>query len=316
MGNVKAVTRSRKEPFLKKLWKNIKTHPLLYVMIMPAVIYFLVYHYYPMYGMIISLFDYVPTKGITGSDFVGLKHFKAFLSDPYFFRTMRNTLSINLLLLVFGFPFPVIFAILLNELRSSKLRKITQTITYMPHFISTVVICGLMLDFCKSNGMISSIVTSISGQEPFNLFSQSTYFQPLYVLMCIWQEFGWDSIIYFAALTGIDQSLYEAADIDGANRWKKIVHVTIPGIAPTIVILLIMRIGNMMTLGWDKILLLYNPMVYEKADVISTYVYRIGLMNFEYSFATAVGFFNSVINFILLITANAVSRKINDTSLW
>lgn len=316
MGNGKVIVKSRKESFPKKLWKNIKTHPLLYVMILPAVIYFLVYHYYPMYGMIISLFDYVPTKGITGSDFVGLKHFKAFLSDPYFFRTMRNTLSINLLLLVFGFPFPIIFAILLNELRSSKLRKVTQTITYMPHFISTVVICGLMLDFCKSNGMISSMVTTLTGQEPFNLFSKSAFFQPLYVMMCIWQEFGWDSIIYFAALTGIDQSLYEAADIDGANRWKKIVHVTIPGIAPTIVILLIMRIGNMMTLGWDKILLLYNPMVYEKADVISTYVYRIGLMNFEYSFATAVGFFNSVINFILLITANAVSRKINDTSLW
>lgn len=316
MGNVKAITRSRKESFLNKLWKNLKTHPLLYVMILPAVIYFLVYHYYPMYGMIISLFDYVPTKGIAGSDFVGLKHFKAFLTDPYFFRTMRNTLSINLLLLAFGFPFPIIFAILLNELRSSKLRRVTQTITYMPHFISTVVICGLMLDFCKSNGMISSIVTSLTGQEPFNLFSQSAFFQPLYVLMCIWQEFGWDSIIYFAALTGIDQALYEAADIDGASRWKKVIHVTIPGIAPTIVILLIMRIGNMMTLGWDKILLLYNPMVYEKADVISTYVYRIGLMNFEYSFATAVGFFNSVINFILLITANAVSRKINDTSLW
>lgn len=316
MGNDKAVLKYRKETFSKRVWKNVKTHPLLYVMVLPAVIYFLVYHYYPMYGMIISLFDYVPTKGIWKSDFVGLKHFKAFLSDPYFFRTMRNTLSINLLLLVFGFPFPVIFAILLSELRSEKLRKVTQTVTYMPHFISTVVICGLMLDFCKSDGMISGIVTALIGQKSFNLFSKSAYFQPLYVLMCIWQEFGWDSIIYFAALAGIDQALYEAADIDGANRWKKIVHVTLPGIAPTIVILLIMRIGNMMTLGWDKILLLYNPMVYEKADVISTYVYRIGLMNFEYSFATAVGFFNSVINFILLITANAVSRKINDTSLW
>ena len=148
------------------------------------------------------------------------------------------------------------------------------------------------------------------------MFSHSAYFQPLYVLMCIWQEFGWDSIIYFAALTGIDQSLYEAAEIDGANRWKKILHVTLPGISPTIVILLIMRIGNMMTLGWDKILLLYNPMVYEKADVISTYVYRTGLMNFEYSFAAAVGFFNSIINFILLILANSVSRKVNETSLW
>ena len=229
---------------------------------------------------------------------------------------MRNTLSINVLLLLFGFPFPIIFAILLNELRSSRLRKVTQTITYMPHFISAVVICGLMLDFCKTNGVITSIYTALTGQDPVNLFSKSAFFQPLYVVMSIWQEFGWDSIIYFAALSGIDQALYEAADIDGANRWKKILHVTLPGISPTIVILLIMRIGNLMTLGWEKILLLYNPMTYETSDVISTYVYRIGLMNFEYSFATAVGFFNSVINFILLIAANAVSRKVNETSLW
>ena len=307
---------TQKDPFFKKLWKNMRSHPLLYIMILPVLAYFLVYHYYPMYGMIISLFDYVPTKGVFGSDFVGLKHFKAFLGDPYFFRTMRNTVSINLLLLLFGFPFPIIFAILLNELTGTRLRKITQTITYMPHFISAVVICGLMLDFCKTNGVITSVFTAITGQEASNMFSHSAYFQPLYVLMCIWQEFGWDSIIYFAALTGIDQSLYEAAEIDGANRWKKILHVTLPGISPTIVILLIMRIGNMMTLGWDKILLLYNPMVYEKADVISTYVYRIGLMNFEYSFAAAVGFFNSIINFILQILANSVSRKVNETSLW
>lgn len=316
MGVVKAAVRNQKESFPKRLLKNIKAHPLLYIMIIPVVVYFLVYHYYPMYGMIISLFDYVPAKGIFGSDFVGLKHFKGFLSDPYFFRTMRNTLSINVLLLIFGFPFPIIFAILLNELRSSKLRKMAQTITYMPHFISTVVICGLMLDFCKTNGVITSLVTAFTGQEAFNLFSKSVYFQPLYVVMCIWQEFGWDSIIYFAALSGIDQSLYEAADIDGASRWKKILHVTLPGISPTIVILLIMRIGNMMTLGWDKILLLYNPMIYEKSDVISTYVYRIGLMNFEYSFATAVGFFNSIINFVLLLLANSISRKVNETSLW
>lgn len=316
MGVVKAAVRNQRESFPKRLLKNIKAHPLLYIMIVPVVAYFLVYHYYPMYGMIISLFDYVPAKGIFGSDFVGLKHFKGFLSDPYFFRTMRNTLSINVLLLVFGFPFPIIFAILLNELRSSRLRKMAQTITYMPHFISTVVISGLMLDFCKTNGVITSFVTAFTGQEAFNLFSKSVFFQPLYVVMCIWQEFGWDSIIYFAALSGIDQSLYEAADIDGAGRWKKILHVTLPGISPTIVILLIMRIGNMMTLGWDKILLLYNPMIYEKADVISTYVYRIGLMNFEYSFATAVGFFNSIINFVLLLLANSVSRRVNETSLW
>jgi len=305
-----------KGPFLKRLGRNIRLHPLLYVMILPVIVYYLVYHYYPMYGMIIALFDYVPTKGIFGSNFVGLKHFKAFLGDPYFFRTMKNTLSINLLLLLFGFPFPILFAILLNELRSARLRKVTQTITYMPHFISTVVICGLMLDFCKANGFLSSIFAAVSGQEPTNLFSHADYFQPLYVAMCIWQEFGWDSIIYYAAITGIDQALYEAADIDGASRWKKMLHVTLPGISSTIVVLLIMRIGNMMTLGWDKIILLYNPLIYSKADVISTYVYRNGLGSFEYSFATAVGFFNSVVNFVLLLSANAISRKVNETSLW
>lgn len=316
MKTAQIVSTKKGMPFRKKLWRNVKAHPLLYIMILPAVVYFIVYHYAPMYGMIIALFDYVPTKGVFGSKFVGLKHFKGFLQDPYFFRTMRNTLSINLLLLLGGFPVPIIFAILLNELRSTKFRRVIQTVTYMPHFISSVVICGLMLEFCKTNGVITSLYASLTGADPFNLFSSTTLFQPLYVLMCVWQEFGWDSIIYYAAVTGIDQTLYEAAEIDGANRFKKIIHVTLPGIAPTIVILLIMRIGNMMTLGWDKVLLLQNPLTYKTSDVISTYVYRFGLTNFQYSFATAVGFFNSIINFLLLITANTVSRKLNDTSLW
>ncbi len=311
-----ALSRAKNDSYRKRLFKNIKSHPLLYVMILPVIAYFVVYHYYPMYGLVISLFNYVPTKGIWKSDFVGLKNFSDFLSDPYFFRTMRNTIVINLQMLLFGFPFPIIFAILLNELAAIRLRRFTQTVTYMPHFISSVVICGLMLNFSGTNGVITSIICNITGQEASNLFSHSDYFQPLYVLMCIWQEFGWDSIIYFAALSGLDPALYEAADIDGANRWKKIIHITIPGISPTIIILLILRIGNMMTLGWDKIILLYNPMIYEKADVISTYVYRIGLLNFQYSFATAVGFFNSVINFTLLMVANTISRKVNDTSLW
>ncbi len=311
-----AYSRAASDSYPKRLLKNIKSHPLLYIMILPVIAYFIVYHYYPMYGLVISLFNYVPTKGIWKSDFVGLKNFHDFLSDPYFFRTMRNTIVINLQMLLFGFPFPIIFAILLNELTAVKLRKFTQTVTYMPHFISSVVICGLMLNFSGTNGVITSIICSITGQEASNLFSHSDYFQPLYVLMSIWQEFGWDSIIYFAALSGLDPALYEAADIDGANRFKKIIHITLPGISPTIIILLILRIGNMMTLGWDKIILLYNPMIYEKADVISTYVYRIGLLNFQYSFATAVGFFNSMINFILLMTANTISRKVNDTSLW
>ncbi|MBQ8637588.1 MAG: sugar ABC transporter permease [Lachnospiraceae bacterium] len=305
-----------KYSYPRRLIRNIKSHPLLYLMILPVIVYYLVYHYYPMYGMIIAFYDYVPIKGIKKSDFVGLEHFRSFLGDPYFFRTMKNTLTINLWLLLFGFPFPILFAILLNELKSVKLRKLTQTITYMPHFISTVVICGLMKDFCSEKGVIMTIISTLTGMEPDNLFSRAEWFQPLYVVMCIWQEFGWDSIIYYAAVTGIDQELYEAAEIDGANRFNKIFHITLPGISSTVVVLLIMRIGNMMTLGWDKILLLYNAMTYKTSDVISTYVYRIGLTNFQYSFATAVGFFNSVINFTLLILANTVSKKVNETSLW
>lgn len=316
-GNVlqTAVVKNR-QGYMARLLKNIKQHPLLYLMILPVVIYYLVYHYYPMYGMIIAFFDYVPTRGVFGSDFVGLKQFEEFLADPYFYRTMRNTLSINVLLLIFSFPFPIIFAILLNELRNSRFRRVVQTITYMPHFISTVVICGLVVTFCSSQGVITNIVSNLTGMEPKNLLSVPSFFQPIFIGMTIWQGFGWDSIIYYAALTGISQDLYEAADIDGANRWNKIIHVTIPGIAPTIIILLILRIGHLMSLGWDSIILLYNPMIYEKADVISTYVYRRGLLNFEYSFSTAVGFFNSVVNFILLIVANTISRKVNETSLW
>ena len=305
-----------KSSVIRQLGNNILKHPLLYIMALPVILYYLLYHYYPMYGMLIAFFDYAPMKGILGSDFVGMKHFKAFLQDPYFFRTVWNTLSINIKLLVFAFPFPIVFAILINELTANRFRKFIQTVTYMPHFISTVVICGLVLNFCSSTGVITSLISSVTGMEPTNLMSKVSLFQPIYVLMIIWQEFGWDSIIFYAALTGIDQSLYEAATVDGAGRWAKIRHITLPGLAPTIIILLILRIVNMMSLGWDRIILLYNPMIYESADVISTYVYRRGLLKFEYSFASAVGFFNSIINFILLIGANAVSRKINDTSLW
>lgn len=306
----------KKKSFIVRLWDNMRRHPLLYLMAVPVILYYLVYHYYPMYGALIAFEDYAPMKGMMGSKFVGLKHFKEFLEDPYFFRTMRNTLMINVQMLVFAFPFPIIFAIFLNELNLKKFRSMMQTVTYMPHFISTVVICGLVLDFCSSSGVITSIVCAITGMEPTNLMSKPSFFQPIYVLMMIWQEFGWDSIIYYAAITSIDQELYEAATMDGAGRLRRILHITLPGISTTIIMLLILRIGSLMSLGWDRIILLYNPMIYETSDVISTYVYRRGLLNFEYSFASAVGLFNSAINFVLLIGANALSRKLNDTSLW
>jgi putative aldouronate transport system permease protein len=218
-------------------------------------------------------------------------------------------------MLLFGFPLPILFALLLNECRSVGFKRVVQTITYMPHFVSSVVVCGLMVLFCRSDGILTYVLKFV-GFPDSNLLTYKQYFQGLYIGMNIWQELGWDSIIYFAALTSIDVSLYEAARVDGAGRWRQMWHITLPGIAPTVVILLILRIGNLMSLGWDRIYLLYNDMVMETADVISTYVYRTGMLQVQYSYATAVGLMNSIVNIILLFSANFISRKVSDSSLW
>lgn len=305
----------KRESFGRRLLANMRQHPWFYVMILPALAYFIVFHYAPMYGVIIAFQDYKPFKGIAGSAWVGLKHFRDFVSGPFFWRLLRNTLSINLGMLLFGFPLPIIFTLLLNEVRSTGFKRVVQTVTYMPHFVSSVVICGLMVIFCRSDGILTYVL-SFFGLPKSNLLTYKQYFQPLYIGMNIWQELGWDSIIFFAAITSIDVSLYEAARVDGAGRWRQMWHITLPGIMPTIVILLILRIGNLMSLGWDRIYLLYNDMVMETADVISTYVYRTGMLQVQYSYATAVGLMNSVVNIILLFTANYISRKISDSSLW
>ncbi|MGN0742394.1 MAG: ABC transporter permease [Candidatus Fimadaptatus sp.] len=299
----------------RRLLDNMRTHPWLYLMILPAIAYFVIFHYAPMYGVIIAFQDYKPLKGISGSAWVGFKHFQTFVQGPFFWRLVRNTLSINIGMLVFGFPLPIIFALMLNEVRSTAFRKVVQTVTYMPHFVSSVVVCGLMVIFCRSDGLLTNVLTFF-GLPKTNLLTIESYFQPLYIGMNIWQELGWDSIIYFAALTSVDAALYEAARVDGAGRWRQMWHIPLPGISSTIVILLILRIGNLMSLGWDRIILMYNDMVMETADVISTFVYRTGLVQVQYSYATAVGLLNSIINVILLISANAVSRKISDSSLW
>lgn len=306
----------KKEHWWIALGRNIKEYPLLYLMALPVIAWYAVFQYGPMYGLIIAFQRYVPSRGILDSQWVGMKNFVDFLSDPYFFRVLRNTLIINFYLLIFAFPSAILFALLLNELRTPRLKKATQTITYMPHFISAMVICGLAVDFFKSDGMLTTLLVSVFGVEKTNLLSVKGYFRPIYVVLQIWQETGWDSIIFVAALSAIDPTLYEAAIMDGASRFKRALHVTLPSIMPTIVILLILRIGNMMTLGWEKIILLYNQMTYETADVISSYVYRRGLIQFDYSFSTAMGLFNSIVNFILLILANTISRKVNETSLW
>lgn len=294
---------------------NIRRHPVIYLMALPVVVYYIVFHYAPMYGLVIAFQRYVPARGIMRSKWVGIENFVKFFSDMYSGRIIRNTLLINLQLLVFGFPIPIAFAVLMNEVRRQRAKRLIQTVTYMPHFISSVVICGIFLDFTKSNGVITWVVSMLGG-EKIDLLTRAGNFQPIFVSMNIWQEFGWDSIIYFAALSSIDPTLYEAAMIDGASRLRRVIHITLPSLLPTIAILLLMRIGNMMSLGWERIVLMYNPLIYETSDVISSYVYRRGLVEFNYSYSAAVGMFNSVCNVTLLTLANIASRRMNNASLW
>lgn len=304
--------------FGQRLGRDFRKHYLVYFMAIPMVVYYILFHYVPMYGAIIAFKNFRPALGIMKSPWAGehgLDNFKSFFSSVYFGRLIKNTLSINIKLLVFGFPIPIIFAILLNEIRSTSFLKGVQLVSYLPHFISTMVLCGMIVDFCARDGIITQ-AAQLFGAANSNLLLRPENYQKIYVISDIWQTMGWNSIIFYAAITGIDQALYEAADMDGANRFQKMLHVTLPGIKQTIIIMLILRLGQMMSLGYEKTILLYNANTYETADVISTYVYRKGLLDFDYSYSTAVGLFNSVINFIMLVFANKLSKKFNDTSLW
>lgn len=297
------------------LGKRMLKYKHIYIILLPAIVYYLVFCYAPMGGLVMAFQRFSITKGILGSEWVGIKHFVSFLSDYNFWRILRNTLMINFWGLVFGFTSPIIFALLLNEIKKNRFKKTVQTITYMPHFLSVVVVSGLVLTFVSSNGLINGIV-QLFGGDKVAFMNDPKYFYRIYVTSDIWQQLGWNSIIYISALSGIDQQLYEAASIDGAGRWKQLLHITIPGIMGTIMTLLVMRIGRMLTIGYDKILLLYNPSIYETADVISTYVYRRGLLDGDYSYSAAVGMFNSVFNFIFLMSANVLSKKATGSGLW
>lgn len=295
--------------------KDFKLNKSLYLLLLPVLAYYILFHYVPMYGALIAFKDFTPRLGTLGSPWVGLKHFINFFSSPSFGEILINTLRISLTTLVFSFPMPIVLALLLNELKSQKFSKLVQNATYLPHFISLVVICGMVKDFTRDTGIISYIL-SFFGVEPITMLNYPEYFVPIYVISGIWQSTGWESIIFLAALTGIDGSLYEAATIDGAGRWKQTWHITLPGIVPTIVTVLILRIGGILNVGYEKIILLYNDATLEVADVISTYVYRKGLLEQNWSFSTAVNMFNSIINLLFLCGANFISRKVNDTALW
>ncbi|OAS20765.1 sugar ABC transporter permease [Paenibacillus oryzisoli] len=285
-------------------------------MLLPVVVYYVLFYYVPMYGLQIAFKDYSPGVGILHSDWVGLKHFQDFFGSFYFTRILRNTLLISMYELLFAFPASIVLALLLNELRSAVLKRTVQTITYMPHFISIVVISGMMVDFLARDGLINNLLSSLFGLEPISYLQESSWFRSVYISSNVWQNIGWGSIIYLSAMSGIDPSLYEAARVDGANRWKQTMHITLPGIMSTVVILLILQIGHFMSIGADKILLLYNPTTYETADVIGTFVYRKGILESDFSYSATVGLFNSLINFTLLVLANALSRRTSDNKLW
>lgn len=301
----------------RTVWiKDIVNNKWLYAMMIPVIAYYVIFHYLPMYGTIIAFQNYSPIRGIMDSPWVGLHHFESFFNSYYFWRILKNTVLISFFTLLFEFPAPVLLALLVNELRSGKYKRIVQTVSYMPYFISTVVICGLIHDFSSSNGLINAAYTYLFGGDSQSLLQRSELFRPIYVLSEIWQRVGWESIIYIAALSTINPAQYEAATIDGAGRWKQMIHITLPGLMPTIVIMFILRVGNLLNVGYEKIILLYNPLTYETADVISTFVYRKGLLEANWGYSAAVGLFNSFFSLILLISANYVSRKVNKNSLW
>ena len=315
MTSTSVISAPKKQSLWARLVRNYKKHKSLYWIACPVVLYYLVFKYIPMFGVVIAFQDYRPGKGFLGSNFVGFKHFIDFLTTPTASRTIINTLRISVCSLLIEFPAPIILALLLNEIRGGPFNKVVQTLSYMPHFISTVVVCGIIMDFTLSTGVINDIAAML-GFERQAMLGNVNLWVPIYIISNLWQGIGWGSILYLATLSGTDPNLYEAAVIDGAGRWKQMLHVTLPTLVPIIVLQLIMRIGSMMSVGYEKTILLYSPLIYEKADIISSFVYRRGLQEMSFSFGAAVGLFNSVINLILLVSANWFSRKISGESMW
>ena len=297
---------------------HLRENAQLYLIMLPVLLHIFIFSYIPMYGIIIAFQDYFPGKpffSFTDTNWVGFKHFIEFFNGPYFGRLMRNTFLLSFYFLVFGFWVPILFAVLLNELKSGIFKKYVQTASYLPHFISNVVVAGMVLSFINTDGIINTIVKMFGG-TPVAINTEAGYFPAIYTITSIWKSFGWSSILYLAAMSSVDPHLYEAAKMDGANRLKQILHISLPSIRPTILFLLIFAIGSLFSANSEFILLIYNPMVYETADVIGTYLYRDGLLGGQFSLGTAVGLFISVINFTLLYFANTLSRKYSDYALW
>ncbi|MFK7695235.1 ABC transporter permease [Paenibacillus sp. HJGM_3] len=300
----------------KSRWRQLYKNWELYAFALPTLAYFIIFHYIPMYGVQIAFKDYIATKGIWGSPWVGLEHLKRFFGSYYFWSLIKNTLGISVYELLIGMPIPILLALSLNELRNGVFKKIVQTVTYAPHFISVVVMSGMVIAFlAPGTGLVNLAIKGLGG-HPIPFLSDPGWFKTVFVLSGVWQNMGWGTIIYLAALANVDPQQHEAAMIDGATRLQRIRHINLPSIVPTIVILLILNVGSFMSVGFEKVFLLQNPLNMDASDVISTYVYRSGLVQGQYSFASAIGLFNSVINFLLLIAVNRLAKRINETSLW
>lgn len=299
----------------RKSWKrDFQRNWMLYLMIIPVIAFYLVFHYKPMYGALMAFKDFSPKLGVMKSPWVGLKWFKQFFSSSDFPRLMKNTLTISITSLVCSFPLPVIFALFLNEIKCSAFKRTVQTISYLPHFISLVVICGMIKSFVASDGMIGTIYSAFTGSN-LSLLNNPKAFVPIYVISGIWQNVGWSSILYLSALSAIDQQQYEAAEIDGAGRFRKMWHITLPGLRETMIVLLILNMGGILNVGHDKVLLLYHPGIYSTADIISTYVYRLGFETRNWSMSTAVGLFNSVCTIILVAISNKISKMVSGSGI-
>ncbi|KKI89770.1 sugar ABC transporter permease [Bacillus sp. SA1-12] len=306
----------REKPQRLKRSKKILQNWQLYLFVLPAFLYFLIFHYIPMYGVQIAFKNFIPTLGIWGSEWVGFEHFIRFFQSYYFWDLIKNTLGISIYELIVGFPLPIILALALNEAKDSVFKRTVQTVTYAPHFISVVVMSGMIIAFLAPTTGIINHAIQLLGFEPISFLSEPAWFKTVYVLSGVWQSTGWGTIIYLAALAGVDPQHHEAAIVDGASRLQRIWYINIPAIVPTMIILLIMNVGSIMALGFEKILLLQNPLNLESSNVIATFVYQAGLLDAQYSFASAVGLFNAIINAILLITVNKIAKKTSETSLW
>ena len=305
----------KKPTGIKALFRDIRTNKVIYLMLIVILAFFIIFNYAPMVGLLMAFERYSPKKGFFGSKWVGLKNFKDFFESYYFWRVLRNTIRISITNLIFSFPMPIILALMINELRTKHYKKAVQTITYLPHFISLVVIMSMLADLTSRNGAITQFLSHF-GFTPTTMLQEQKYFLPLYIISGIWQNVGWNSIIYLSAIVGIDAELYEAAKIDGAGKMRQLFSVTLPCLLPTIIIMFILQMGKMFNVGHEKILLMYNPLTYEVADVINTYVYSQGLVNMNWSYSAAVGMFNSVVSFLLVWGTNKFSKKLSGSSLW